>query len=85
MNNYKLVEVIWEDAWSDTAQLEIDAVGDFKPIERKDVGYLIKSDKEGVIITPGLVKNLYAGKLFTDGIRVFPRSMVKKMRGIDGD
>ena len=83
--DYKLVEVIWEDSWSDTAQLAIDSAGDFVPAERRDAGYLIKADKKRVIITPGLISNLYLGKVFTDGIRVFPRSMVKQIRGIDGD
>lgn len=83
--NYRPVEIIWEDSWSDTAQLEIDAVGDYTPAERKDVGYLIKRDKDRVIITSGFINNLYAGKVFTDGIKVFPMSMVKKIRGIDGD
>jgi len=83
--NYKPVEVIWDDAWSDSEQRDIEAIGDIVPVERRDVGYLIKSDKSQIIITSGVLTNLYEGKIFIDGVKVFPRSIVRKVRGIDGN
>ena len=78
--NYKLVEVTWLDAWGDQAHLEEDAVINLAPIERRNVGFLMKGDDEKVIVTQGVIINLFAGKTFMDGIVVIPREMVKEMK-----
>ena len=68
------------DAWGDQAHLEEDAVINLAPIERRNVGFLMKGDDEKVIVTQGVIINLFAGKTFMDGIVVIPREMVKEMK-----
>ena len=44
------------------------------------MGFLMKGDDEKVIVTQGVIINLFAGKTFMDGIVVIPREMVKAMK-----
>ena len=78
--DYKLVEVTWLDAWGDDAHLEEEAVINLAPVERRNVGFLMKSDDDKVILTQGIISNLFAGKTFMDGIVVIPRGMIKAIR-----
>ena len=80
--DYKLVEVIWLDAWSDEAHLEEDAVINLAPIERRNVGFLMNGDEAKVIITQGIISNLFAGKIFMDGIVVIPRGMITAIKDL---
>ena len=75
----KIVEVTWLDAWGDDAHLEEDAVVNFLPVERRNVGFLIKGDEVTVIISQGIINNLLAGKIFMDGVVVIPRGMIKEI------
>ena len=81
--DYKIVEITWLDAWDDTAYLEEAATENLAPIERRNVGYLIKGDADKVIITSGVINNLYAGKVFIDGVIVIPRSMITEIKVIN--
>ena len=78
--DYKLVEVTWLDAWSDEAHLEEGALVGLAPIDRRNVGFLMRDDEAKVIITQGIINNLFAGKTFMDGIVVIPRGMIKAIR-----
>ena len=79
----KIVKVIWFDAWGDDAQLVVDAVTDFEPIERRNVGYLIKDDEDKIILTQGIVENPYLEGLRIDGCVVIPKGMIKPVGGIE--
>ena len=78
--DYKLVEVTWLDAWGDDAHLIEEAVINLAPVERRNVGFLMKSDDDKVILTQGIISNLFAGKTFMDGIVVIPRGMIKAIK-----
>ena len=82
---YKLVEITWIDAWGDDAHFEIDALTNLVPVERYNAGFLIMEDENKVIITPGLVNNLFQGKLLVDGFMVIPWGMIKQIRILDGN
>ena len=80
--DYKLVEVTWLDAWGDDAHLEEEAVTNFAPVERRNVGFLMRGDETKVIITQGIINNLFAGKTFMDGIVVIPRGMITAIKDL---
>ena len=46
---FKVVEVAWEDAWIDTADLSLSKAKRLNPIKRSTIGYLI-ADKENCIV-----------------------------------
>lgn len=77
MDGLKKVEVTWLDAWGDNAHLEEDAVVDLAPVERQNIGFLVKGDSDKIILTSGVIHNLFAGKTFVDGVMVIPRGMIK--------
>jgi hypothetical protein len=79
----KRVKVTWLDAWGDDAHLEEEAAVNLIPIERQNIGLLIKGDSDKVILTSGLIYNLFAGKTFIDGIMVIPRGMIKEIKVYD--
>lgn len=76
----KIVEVIWLDAWGDDAHIELDAGGNLISAKRHNVGYLIKGDDKVIIITQGIIDNLFQGKTFTDGVMLIPRGMIEDIR-----
>jgi len=80
MPELKKVEVIWLDAWSDEARLELGAVTNIELIESHNVGYLIKGDDEKIILTQGTINNLFHDKMFMDGFVVIPRGMIKTIK-----
>jgi uncharacterized protein YacL len=83
MAELKKVEIIWLDAWSDEARLEVDALTNLTLTECHNTGYLIKGDEDKVIITQGTINNLFHGKTFVDGFVIIPQGMIKEIRMLD--
>ena len=81
--DYEIVEIIWIDAWSDEAHLKIEAIADFNPITRQNVGLLIENTGERVVITSGLIQNVFPGETLIDGILVIPRGMIKEINHLE--
>ena len=76
MNN--IVEVIWEDAWSESAGLRQEAIDNLEPIIRRNVGYLTKKDKKVVVLSAGVVeKGSGDSDTFSDNV-VIPCGMIKQ-------
>jgi len=75
----EIVEVVWEDAWSESASLRQEAIDNLEPILRSDVGYLTKKNKRVMVISGGTIKKGSDGKdTFTDN-KIFPMGIVKKV------
>ena len=81
------VEVIWVDAWSDTAQVKLKMLDDMKPVARRDVGYLIRANKKEVVLVGGIIEwsktkeeeDLYENEL------IIPRGMIIKIIPLKDD
>ena len=73
------VEVTWLDAWSDGAYLDWDAVRDVEAATRTNVGYVMRDDAEVIVITPGIVHNLFEDRVQVEGIHVIPKCMVQEI------
>ena len=74
-----IVEVIWEDAWSESAGLRQEAIDNLEPIMRRNVGYLTKKDKKVVVLSAGVVeKGSGDSDTFTDNV-VIPSGMIKQI------
>jgi len=71
-----IVEVVWEDAWSNSTKYytreELDAE---QPLVLHSVGYLLKDDKSGVALT---VEHNPQGE-HSRHIMFIPRGMIRKM------
>jgi len=68
----KIVEVIWIDAYTyDSAHLPWKAVEDAKPITRTNVGYVLRDDKEFLVMTFGIIGDDEFDMLFT-----IPKQMI---------
>ena len=77
MNN--IVEVIWEDAWSESASLRQEAIDNLEPMVRRNVGYLTKKDKKVIIVSAGIIeKGNEDSDTFTDNL-VIPVGMIKQV------
>jgi len=76
----KKVEVAWLDALSDDAHLELDAISDFIPATRTNIGFLLKDDGAEIIITQGLLENVYSGKTLMDGYILIPKGMIEEVK-----
>lgn len=77
MSTFKKVKVIWLDSWSDMEYLEVDAANHVTAAIRENVGYLLRVDQEVLVLTSGIIDNLFKGKTRADGIQVIPTCMVK--------
>jgi len=80
MDEPKKVEIIWVDAWSDDAHLKLGVVDDFIPVERHNVGFLIRRDEIKVIIAQGILNNLYEGEALIAGFWLIPSQAVKEIK-----
>lgn len=72
----KLVKVVWVDAMSVIDPIPLEEIMKFVPIERSNVGYLLCSDNEKVIIAGGIMHNLYKGEFAHDYSMLIPKCMV---------
>ena len=82
-NEPKKVEIIWVDAWSDDAHLKLGVVDDFIPVERHNVGFLIRRDEIKVIIAQGILNNLYEGEVLIAGFWLIPSQAVKEIKTLE--
>ena len=75
----RIVEVIWEDAWSETAGLRQEAIEGLEPIMRRNVGYLTKKDKRMLVLSGGITeKGSEDNDTFNDNV-IIPMGMVKQI------
>jgi len=75
-----LVEVTWLDAMTEEAHIHREAVNALVPIQRRNVGYLLKLDDDSVVLCYGILENLYKGKTAFDMVMVIPKGMVLDVR-----
>jgi hypothetical protein len=85
--DFKIVEVIWDDAALEHGELTPKEIEELHPIPRRNVGYLVRGDANEVIIAGGITERT---KIATDGDMAtkdtcysnlaVPRGMVKEIR-----
>ena len=68
-----LVEIVWYDAASDDAIYSKEEVETFKPITRRNVGYLLKDDGDYITITYGEID--FEEKRYDHPLSI-PKSMI---------
>ena len=56
------VEVTWLDAWSSSDDAPIEAIQGLKPITRRNLGYLLSEDDEGIILAAGISEKAIIGE-----------------------
>ena len=83
MSENKIVEVIWLDAMSTNDHLPLSVAESITPMERRSVGYLIKSDEDCVIITYGFITDFLEGKTACDQALVIPKGMIIKVEELN--
>jgi len=74
----EIVEVIWLDAGLESAHMEIEHAREIKPMERKNTGYLLRSDREVVIVCFGSISD--KGMSVVDQTLIIPKKMVSEIR-----
>ncbi len=78
MTKYKIVEVEWLDAQSGfSTPLTIEELEETEPYHTFSVGYLVKEDKEKIVL--GFM--LFGEEMFKHW-QLIPRGMIKKIRRI---
>lgn len=81
MDKYKIVEVEWFDAQSGFSQpLSLEELEKEKPLHSFSVGYLLKEDKESVIL--GFM--LFGDEFFKHW-QLIPRGMIKNIKTIQNE
>lgn len=75
----ELIEVIWIDAAIEEGHIPSEIARNIKAIERRNVGYCISNNADGIRITFGILENFYKGLVAYDMVMIIPRSMVKKV------
>ena len=78
-----LVEVYWDDAWSDSDYYGLESVKTFMVAVRKNAGYLAHYDENELVITWGTCDEAYRDSPKLDGVLTIPWGMVKVVRLID--
>ena len=80
----KIVEVTWLDAWSSSDDAPVEAIEGLKPITRRNVGYLLNEDKDGIILAAGISEKAAVGEdakrkdTFSDRILI-PQGVIQGM------
>ena len=74
-----MVEVEWLDAGFENANLSIEEAKNLTPMKRTNCGYLIKKDKDKVILAFGKIYDSDHQVSVLDGSLVIPRSWVVKI------
>ena len=76
----KIVEIVWYDAACDHDNLSVGEAGKITPVGRKNVGYLIKKDREKVIISFGTIEDYEKKATVFQDTLVVPRGDVKDIK-----
>lgn len=75
----KIVEIEWFDAQSGfSCPIEIEEVDDIKPLMTHSVGYLLKEDKEKVVL--GFM--MFNDRMSFKHWQLIPKGMIKKIKVI---
>lgn len=75
----KIVEIIWMDACAEEAHINLDTANALTPMERKNVGYLLRENDKEVVIAYGLMENFFKGNKAYDLAFAIPRGCIKKI------
>ena len=58
----EIVEVIWLDACGEVAHIPLARCLEFVPIRRRNVGYVLRADKNGLLLVAGDIKDPCKGE-----------------------
>lgn len=78
----KRVEVIWQDAALESADLSLEDAKKLMPIARRNVGYLVYKGKDRVIVCFGVISDIHQGCL--KDTLVIPRGDVLEIIKLEG-
>ena len=78
--DYKIVEVIWEDALFNNDQVSPDDACKTVPFMRNNVGYCLSQEGGKIILGFGFVLGEHKDQMWVDGTLCIPSSMVKEVR-----
>ena len=74
----EIVEITWVDACEDDGHIEIEGVKQIRPLERRNVGYIIDQNDEFVIIGWGVIHNFFKGLDACSNVFAIPKAMITK-------
>ena len=74
------VEIIWVDAVLEEGHLPIAVASEIKPIKRKNIGYCISDNDDGILITFGTLENFYKGLIAHDMVMYIPRGAIESVK-----
>lgn len=78
-----LVEVIWQDACTESENIEPAYAKTLNPIERKNTGYFLYQNEEKLIIYSGLITDTDRKKTACDYIYIFPTGMIQGIKKLE--
>ncbi|KKL78561.1 hypothetical protein LCGC14_2023640 [marine sediment metagenome] len=78
----KLVEVSWLDAGCEHSSMPLEGVIRLVPMPRSNVGYLVYSGKDKVIISFGKIEDSNIDHVAYEDNLVIPKSMVLNIREV---
>lgn len=76
----KVTEVTWIDACSEDAMIDVTYIENMLPMERKNVGYIIRETEEYLILVSGNIFNVEKGIELYDHTLLIPKRMVKDVK-----
>ena len=75
-----LIEVMWLDAWSESADLTKEGLESLVSVPRKNVGYVTREDEEDIVLSSGITCWSKIGKdedTFTDNLIIPKQSIIR--------
>ena len=79
MNEFPLVEVVWLDACSEEAHIELEVAMLVEPLIRRNAGYCIINNKKEVVLAFGIIENMFKGKNACNVTMAIPKGCIKSI------
>lgn len=81
----KQIEVVWLDACCEEGPVPLDAIDDMEELIRRNIGYLVREDKERITIASGVIYNFHNDKDAYEHVMIIPRAMIIETELLRGE